>query len=220
MRVLLTSASAEDVRWAAKLGVLDGVITTPKALTSAKGSSEREVVIELCHAASAPVYVTVPAVDAQAIYREGKEIAKLSDQIVVQVPLVEDSIGAIRKLCSDGVRVAATLVFNGAQGLLAAKAGAASVITAIDHLDHAGFNGVDVVRELRSVFDAGHTECDVMAVGPNSATQLCDCVLAGADAVAVDAATLRSLLVHPLTDRGLDQLLNDLSKTRSSWVNE
>ena len=146
-------------------------------------------------------------------------MAKLSDQIVVQVPLVEDSIGSIHRLCSDGVRVAATLVFNGAQGLLAAKAGAASVITVVDHLDQAGFSGVEVVRELRSVFDAGHTECDVIAVGPTSASQLCDCVLAGADAVAVEAAALRALLVHPLTDRGLDQLLNDLSKSRSSWVN-
>jgi transaldolase len=220
MRILLTSASAEEVRWASKLGVLDGVLTTPKMLTATSAASERELVVELCHAARAPVYITVHAVDAQAIYRDGKELAKLSDQIVVQVPLVEDAIGAIRRLCSDGVRVAAMLVFNGAQGLIAAKAGAASVITSVDHLDSAGFSGVEVVRELRSVFDAGRTECDVVAVGPSSASQLADCVLAGADGVAVSVETLRSLLVHPLTDRGLDQLLNDLSKQRSSWVSE
>src|SRR4051794_10964955 len=150
MKMFLTSATVDDVRWASKLGVLDGVLTTPRGLTPTEGATERELVVELCKAASAPVYVTVHAVDAAAIYREGKEIARLSDQIVVQVPLVEDAIAAIRKLCSDGVRVAAMLVFNGAQGLLAAKAGAASVITAVDHLDHAGFSGVEVVRELRS----------------------------------------------------------------------
>ena len=218
MKVLLKTVSARDVRWAAKLGVLDGVLTTPRELAAEDGDT-RDVILELCRASNAPVYVTAHAIDAQAIYREGREMAKLSDQIVVQVPLVEDSIGSIHRLCSDGVRVAATLVFNGAQGLLAAKAGAASVITVVDHLDQAGFSGVEVVRELRSVFDAGHTECDVIAVGPTSASQLCDCVLAGADAVAVEAAALRALLVHPLTDRGLDQLLNDLSKSRSSWVN-
>lgn len=220
MKLYLASVSVEDVRWASKLGILDGVLTTPRALTTAPDGSARELIVELCRAAGVPVYVSVHGVDAQAIYRDGKELAKLSDQIVVQVPVIEDTVGSIKKLCSDGVRVAATLVFNAAQALLAAKAGAASVIVPVDQLDEAGFTGVEIVRELRSVFDAGHTECDVIAAGPSSSTQFRDCVLAGADAVAVEAATLRSLLVHPLTDRGLDQLLNDLSKTRSSWVNE
>jgi transaldolase len=217
MKIYLVTAGLDDVRWAAAMGVIDGVLTSP-ALLSAQGRPERELVIDICRAAGAPVFVTAHAVNGEAVYRDAKNISKLSDQIVVQIPLVEDAIEAIRRLCQDGVRVAAMLVFSAAQGLLAARAGAASVITPVDHLDDVGYDGVEVVRQLRSVFDAAHTECDVIAVRPSSATQLAQCVLAGADAVAVTPDVLRKLLVHPLTDRGLDQLLHDLSKQHGSWA--
>ena len=218
MKIFLASTDVDDIRWASSSGLLDGVMTTPALLAATAAGAERERLGDICRAAAVPVFVTVRAVAADAIYRDGKELAKVSDQLVVQVPLVEDSIGAIRRLCMDGVRVAAMLVFNGAQGLLAAKAGAASVITPVDQLDAVGHSGINVIRELRSVFDAARTECDIVAVRPHTATQLADCVLAGADGVAVSADVLRNLLVHPLTDRGLDQLLNDLSKQRGTWA--
>jgi len=218
MKIHLASANVEDIRWAHANGLLDGVLTSPALLAHEAPRRERELLSEICHAMPLPVFVTVHAVDGDAIYRDGRDIAKLSDQIVVQVPLVEDAVQAIRRLCADGVRVAATLVFNAAQGLLASKAGAASVVTPIDHLDRVGYSGVQVVGELRSFFDAARTECDIIAVRPASATQLAECVLAGADGVAVGVELLRNLLVHPLTDRGLDQLLNDLSKARGTWA--
>jgi transaldolase len=218
MKIFLVSSDVDDIRWAAASGLLDGVVTTPSLLSTVPPGAERELLGDICRAAAAPVFVTVRAVDGDAIYRDGKELARLSDQLVVQIPLVEDAIGPIRRLCMDGVRVAAMLVFNGAQGLLAAKAGASIVVTPVDQLDAAGHSGVNVIRELRSVFDAAHTECDILAVRPQTATQLADCVLAGADGVAVSADVLRTLLVHPLTDRGLDQLLKDLSKQRGTWA--
>jgi transaldolase len=218
MKIFLASVDVDDIRWASSSGLLDGVVTSPSLVAKSGARLERDLLADICRAAAAPVFVNVRAVDTESIYREGKEIARLSDHIVVQVPLVEDAMGAIRRLCMDGVRVAAILVFNGAQGLLAAKAGAASVITPVDQLDAVGHSGVHVIRELRSVFDAARTECDIIAVRPRTATQLSECVLAGADGVAVTADVLRNLLVHPLTDRGLDQLLNDLSKQRATWA--
>jgi transaldolase len=218
MKIYLASVDVDDIRWGATTGLLDGVVTSPALVAASATRPERELLADVCRVAGGPVFVTVHAVDAESIYRDAKELAKISDQIVVQVPLVEDAIAAVRRLCMDGVRVAAMLVFNGAQGLLAAKAGATSVITPVDQLDTVGHSGVQVIRELRSVFDATRSECDIIAVRPRTATQLADCVLAGADGVAVTADVLRNLLVHPLTDRGLDQLLNDLSKQRATRV--
>lgn len=218
MKIILASADLDDIRWAADAGLLDAVLTTPAMLGDADGPSERELLADICRAAGTPVYVSVHAIDPADIYRDGRELARLSDAIVVQVPLVEDAIVAIRRLCGDGVHVAATLVFTAAQAILAAKAGAQSVVTPIDHLDAVGQSGVQVVRDLRAVFDASATECDVIAVRPATASQFTDCALAGADGVAVRADVLRNLLLHPLTDRGLDQFLRDLSQQHRQWT--
>ena len=217
MKILLATADLAEIRWAASNGLLDGVMTSPAQLRS-EDHDERELLSDMCRVANAPVYVTVHAVDGEDVYRDGKEMARLSDQIVVQIPLVEDALGAVRKLAADGIRVASLLVFNGAQGLLAAKAGAASVVTPIDQLDQGGQSGTDVLRELRAVFDASATECEIVALRPASAAQFTECALAGADAIAVTPTVLRLLLVHPLTDRGLDRLLSELVKQHAAWT--
>jgi transaldolase len=217
MKILLASADLDDIVWTASNGLLDGVMTTPTLLRDRDGD-ERELLSAICRTVDVPVYVTVHAIDGDDAYRDGKELARLSDQIIIQIPLVEDALGAVRRLTSEGVRVASLLVFNAAQALLAAKAGASSVVTPIDHLDQVGHSGIDIVRELRAAFDASGTECDIIAVRPTTAMQFAECTLAGADAVAVSASALRHLLVHPLTDRGIDQFLNDLARHHTSWT--
>jgi len=217
MKILLASADLDDIAWAASNGFLDGVMTTPPLFREHDGD-EREQLVDICRVVDAPVYVTVHAVDADDAYRDGKELSRLSDQIVVQIPLIEDALSAVRRLANDGVRVASLLVFNAAQGLLAAKAGACCVVTPIDHLDQVGHSGIEVVRELRAAFDASGTECDIIALRPTTAMQFAACALAGADAVAVGASELRHLLVHPLTDRGIDQFLSELARHHSAWT--
>ncbi len=220
MKLLLATADLAEIRWALDNGLLDGVVTTPALLREAGVVRDRDRLTAICHLRPMPVYVAVPAVAGEDIYREAREIARLSDQIVVQVPLVEEAFPAIARLHADGVRIAAMLVFNAAQGLLAAKAGASAVVAPLDQLDAVGHSGGDVVRELRRVFDASHTECDILAVRPTTAQQFSESALAGADAVAVSPDVLRSLLVHPMTDRGLDQFLNDVSKHPGGWTDQ
>ena len=213
MKIYLASATLDDIRWAVSHGLVDGVVTTP-ALLGAESATpqDRDLLVEICRATALPVAAMVASVHGPDIYKDGRELAKISDQIVVQVPLIEDAVTAMRRLSSEGVRVTATLVFNAAQAILAAKAGAAAVSTSIDQLDALGQDSTAVVRQLRAVFDAGRVECEVVASLPQSSAQVANCAMAGADSVAVSAATLRSLLLHPLTDRGLDQFLNDLSR--------
>ena len=216
MKLFLASADIDEIAWAARSGLLDGVVTSP-SLVADSGAAERELLREVARLVPGPVFATVHALDTAAIYRDGKELARLSDHIVVQVPFVEESVAAIRRLCADGVRVAATLVFSAAQALLAAKAGSSSVITLVDDLDDTGRDGTEVVRELRAVFDASATECDVVAFRPATAAQFTQCALSGADAVAMAPDVLRSLLVHPLTDRGMDRFMNELSRQHGTW---
>lgn len=218
MRLLLATADPDEIRWAAASGLLDGVLTTPALLRAGGADADRERIEEICALTAAPVYVAVHGVSGDDIYRDARAMARLSDQVIVQVPLVEDAFGAMHRLHADGVRLAAMLVFNAAQALLAAKAGASSVITPLDQLDAVGHSGGDVVRELRRVFDASRTECDILAVRPTTAQQFSDAALAGADGIAVSPDVLRALLVHPLTDRGLDEFLNDVSKLRGGWT--
>ena len=212
MKVFLATAKLEDVRWGAEHGLIDGVLTTPALLSAEVAGDGRDLLAEICQAVNLPVVATVGAVSAADIHREGRDLARVSDSIIVQVPFVEDAIVAIRRLSSEGVRVSATLVFNAAQALLAAKAGAASVNAHLDQLDAQGQEGVEVVREIRAVFDAVSAECDVFAALPRTAAQFAGCALAGADGIALSMPVLRALMLHPLTDRGLDQLLQDLSR--------
>jgi transaldolase len=214
MKILLASASLADVRWAADHGLADGVVTTPASLAAERAGdaqAHRELLGELARAASAPVYASVASVDPADIYRDGRELARVGDNVVVQVPLVDDAVVAVRRLASEGVRVAATLVFSAAQALLAAKAGATSVVVPLDQLGALGHEVAPTVREVRQLFDRSGVECDLIAAHPTSASAFTGAGIAGADAAIVDMGALRSLLVHPLTDRGVDAFLRELT---------
>jgi transaldolase len=217
MKIYLATASIDDVAWGAAHGMVDGVLTTPGLLADDADAEMRAHLADLCRLVHGPIFAAVHAVDATGAYRDGKELAKISDQIVVQLPLLEETLGAMRRLQADGVRVSASQVFNTAQALLAARAGASSVVSAIERLDAAGRDGVSVLAELRTAFDASDAECDVIALHPASPAQFGACALAGADAVALSADRCRDLLVHPLTDRGIDEFLGDVARLRRAW---
>ncbi len=217
MKIFLATARVDDVAWGAAHGMLDGVLTSPALLADEALGDARAHLLELCRLVHGPIFAAVQTIDAAGAYRDAKELAKLSDQIVVQVPLVEETLGAMRRLHADGIRVAATHLFNAAQALLAVRAGASSVVIALDRLDGAGHDALAVVRDIRAAFDSSDAECDVVAVHPSSPTQFGACACAGADAVAVREELCRGLLVHPLTDRGVEQFLGDAARVRRLW---
>ena len=217
MKILLATAASGDVAWGAAHGMLDGVLTSPELLVQEAARDTRAHLLELCRLVHGPIFAAVQELDTTRAYRDGKELAKLSDQIIVQLPLVEETLGAMRRLHADGIRVACTHVFNTAQALVAVRAGASTVVTALDQLDAAGHDGVGVVRDIRAAFDGSTAECDVIAVNPASPTQFGACAMAGADGVALSADLCRSLLLHPLTDRGVEQFIGDVARLRRSW---
>ena len=212
MKIYLASAALGDASWAAESGLADGALTTPTQLHEEAPADPRGLLQDLCRTVGGPVVASVESVHTDEMYRDGRELARLSDQIMVEVPLVEDGVAAMRRLSADGVRVAASLVYSPAQALLAAKAGATAVSCALQQLDAEGHYGLQVVEEIRSVFDSAGVECDVLASSATSASEFTRCVQAGADGVAVTPETLRALLINPLTDRGVDRLLTTLSR--------
>ena len=217
MKIYLATASTDDVAWGAAHGLLDGVLTSPGLLLDDADSEARTHLAELSRLVHGPIFASVHAVDANGAYRDGRELAKISDQIVVQLPLVEETLGVMRRLQTDGIRVSATQVYNSAQGLIAARAGASSVVTAVDRLDAAGHDGVAMIAEMRAAFDASYAECDVIALNATTPARFGACAIAGADAVALSADLCRALLVHPLTDRGIDEFLGDVVRLRRAW---
>ena len=213
MKIYLESVNLEEIRKAAAAGLADGVAFSHAALTTDEpdaGASER--LEEIAREFAFPICVPVGGITSADIYREARELAKVSDHIIVQVPLVEEALNPITRLTAEGVMVCATFVFSAAQALIASKAGASMVRVSLDELEAFGQAGGHTLAGMKDVLDAGGQECDVMASSPRTATQFSDCATAGADIVCVSPDTLRSLIVHPLTDRGVDRFLNDLSR--------
>jgi transaldolase len=217
MNIYLESANLDEIRNAASAGLADGVAFShivggedgPEANT-------RERLEEISREFAFPICVPVGAVTSGDIYSEARELAKVSDHVVVQIPLVEDSLVPIARLTAEGVVVCATFVFSPAQAIIAAKAGAAAVRITLDDLDSYGQAGTRTLADIKNVLEAGEEECDVMAASPRSSVEFAECALAGADIISLTPEALRSLIVHPLSDRGVDRFLSELARRPKS----
>jgi len=217
MNIYLESVNLDEIRNAASAGLADGVAFSHVAFSADDpDASARERLEEIAREFAFPVCVPVGAVTSSDIYTEARELAKVSDHIVVQIPLVEDSLIPIARLTAEGVIVCATFVYNAAQATIAAKAGATSVRVALDDLETYGQSAPLALSEIKNVLDAGERECDVIAASPRSAVQFSECALAGADIISLTPETLRALIVHPLSDKGIDKFLSDLAKRPKS----
>ncbi len=172
----------------------------------------REVLAEIAEHTALPIFASVGSVDAAEIVRGTKTLRGIAEHLIVAVPFVEDAIPAIPQLSAAGVRCAATLVHSVAQGILAAKVGASMVVVPVDALEASGELAEATIADLRAALDRSGVECDIVAAGPPNAARFAELAVAGADAAVVTAAALRSFLQHPLTDRGIDRFLGDVSR--------
>jgi transaldolase len=217
MNIYLESVNLEEIRSAAAAGLADGVVFSQTlAAADAVDGNTADRLEEISREFAFPICVPVGAITSSDIYAEARELAKVSDHVVVQIPLVEDSLVPIARLTAEGVIVCATFVFSAAQAIIAAKAGAAAVRVTLDELENYGQTGTRVLAEIKNVLDAGDEECDVMATSPRTAVQFAECTMAGADIVCLTPDSLRQLIVHPLSDRGIDKFLSQLAKRPKS----
>lgn len=213
MKLFLDTADLSEIRWASQAGLIDGVTTNPTLLSKVAGDLDpKDVLQEICSLVEGPVSAEVVAVDSDGMYAEGKELGSLADNVVVKIPMIEDGMIAVRRLVADGISVNVTLCFSSVQCLMAAKAGATYVSPFLGRLDDVGHDGMEVVRETRQIFDNYSIETQLLAASIRHPLHVTQAALIGADIATVPPKVLRSLLLHPLTDRGLDKFLNDWSK--------
>ncbi len=216
MKFFLDTADLSDIRWAAQRALIDGITTNPTLLSKVAGDLEpSDILKEICSLVDGPVSAEVVAVDAEGMYREGRALAKLAENIVVKIPMIEDGMTAVQRLVADGIKVNVTLAFSSVQCLIAAKAGATFISPFLGRLDDIGHDSMDVIRETRQIYDNYGFETLILAASIRHPRHVAEAALLGADVATMPSAVLRKLLLHPLTDRGLDQFLNDWSKLKS-----
>lgn len=210
MKFFLDTASLKDISWAAQAGLIDGVTTNPSLLAKQAGDLDpRDVLKEICSLVDGPVSAEVVAVDTDAMVREGQSLARIADNIVVKIPMLEAGMVAVRRLAAEGIRTNVTLCFSSVQCLIAAKAGATYVSPFIGRLDDVGQDGMDVIREARQIFDNYTIATQILAASMRHPRHVVDAAMIGADVATLPPDVLRKLLQHPLTDRGLEQFLSD-----------
>jgi len=213
MKLFLDTAHLADIRWAAQVGLIDGVTTNPTLMAKHAGDVDpNDILKEICSLVDGHVSAEVVAVDADGMYDEGRQLAKVADNIVVKVPLIEDGLIATRRLAADGIKVNVTLAFSSVQCLLAAKAGATYVSPFLGRLDDIGHDAIEIIRETRAIYDNFHIETEILAASIRHPRHVAEVAMVGADVATIPTDVLKKMLLHPLTDRGLDQFLNDWSK--------
>jgi len=210
MKFFLDTANLGDIRWATQAGLIDGITTNPSLIAKVAGDVEpRDIMKEICSMVDGPVSAEVVATEADAMYTEGVELSKLAENIVVKIPMLGDGLIATQRLSSEGINVNVTLCFSSMQCLLAAKAGATFVSPFIGRLDDVSHEGMDVIREARVIFDNYGFETEILAASIRHPRHVAEAAMIGADVATMPTDVLKKLMRHPLTDRGLEQFLND-----------
>ncbi len=216
MNIFVESVSLDEIRRSVAAGLADGVVVSDASYAGSTSAEGRELIEAVAQEFAIPICVEVRAISSEEMYREARELARISDHLVIQLPLVEDAVEPMHRLSLEGVDICANFVFNGAQAVLAAKAGASMVRVSLHDLDAQGQTSSDAVTEIRSLLQSSECECDVMVASPSTSTQFTECISAGAQIVCVRPDVLQSLLLHPLTDRGVDRFLSGLSRRHTT----
>ncbi len=208
MLLYIDTASIDEIKQAHDLGVLDGVTTNP-SLIAKEGVDYTKRLEEICEVVSGPVSAEVIATEAAAMIAEGKDRAKIASNIVVKLPITTDGLKACKALEDEGIRTNMTLCFQPMQAMLVAKAGAMLVSPFIGRLDDISVDGMDLIAQIRAIYDNYGYETKVLAASIRHPKHMVDCALAGADVATVPFKVIQQLLKHPLTDSGLEKFLAD-----------
>jgi transaldolase len=209
MHIFLDTANIEEIREAAKLGVISGVTTNPTLMAKERGVEYKQRVVEICEVVKGPVSAECIAHDVPGIIAEAREVAGWHPDVVVKIPIDAAGLEATAKLAREGVKVNMTLVFSANQSLLAALAGAAYVSPFVGRLDDAGHDGMEVVRDTVEIFDRYNLPSQVIAASLRHPRHVVAAAKAGAHIATLPYKVLMGMLKHPLTDVGIERFLAD-----------
>ncbi len=215
MKIFLDTADIEEIRIAARWGVLDGVTTNPSLYAKVGGSYE-DILRQICELTPGPVSAEVVAEHVDGMLSEGRAFAKLAPNIVVKVPMSEEGLEAISRFAEEGIKTNCTLIFTANQGLLAAKAGASLLSPFVGRLDDINQEGMDVIRELVPIIEMYELDSEVLAASIRHPRHVTESALAGAHVVTLPFKVLQQMVHHPLTDKGIKTFREDWDKARQA----
>ena len=218
MKFFVDTADVAEIKELAATGLLDGVTTNPSLVAKA-GRDFKDIIREICAITPGPVSAEVAALDYDGMMAEGRALAKIAKNVTVKVPMTLEGLKACKALTSDGTMVNVTLCFSATQALLAAKAGATFVSPFIGRLDDIGIDGMDLIREIRVIYD-NYPELgtEILAASIRTVNHVKDAAMIGADVATVPPAILKALIKHPLTDKGIEIFTADWKKTGQKIV--
>ena len=218
MKFFIDTANLNEIREAYDLGVLDGVTTNPSLMAKEGIRGHQDVINHykaICDIVDNNVSAEVIATNFDEIMREGYELAKIDDKIVVKVPMIRDGVKAIKAFSSEGIRTNCTLVFSAGQAILAAKAGASYVSPFIGRLDDVSQDGVALIGQIVQIYQNYGYTTEVLAASVRHAMHLIQCAELGADVATCPLSVITGLLNHPLTTSGLEKFLADHKKVNA-----
>lgn len=211
MKFFLDTADIEEIRQGVAMGLVDGVTTNP-TLVARTGKTFEEVAAEITAIVDGPISLEVISDDFEGMMTEARELAKIAPNVVVKVPMTAEGMKAVKALKQEGIKTNVTLVFSPAQALVAAKAGAAYVSPFVGRLDDIGSAGMDVIEQIKTIFDNYGFDTEVLVASVRSPMHVVDAALIGADVATVPFKVLKQLFTHPLTDIGIGLFKTDYAK--------
>lgn len=208
MNIYLDTANVKEIKEAVSQGAVDGITTNP-SLAAKEGRDFKELVLEICNLVDGPISAEVISVEADAIVKEGRELAKLHKNIVVKCPLIPEGLKATKRLTAEGIRVNVTLCFSPTQAILAAKAGAWCVSPFIGRLDDISSDGMALIRQIITIYDNYDFKTQVLVASVRHPQHVVEAALAGGHICTMPYNVYQQLIKHPLTDIGLKKFLAD-----------
>jgi transaldolase len=215
MKFFVDTAEIADIKDLAATGLLDGVTTNP-SLIAKSGRNFMEVTREICDIVDGPVSAEVVALDHETMMKEAEILRRIADNVCIKVPLTLDGLKTCKALTTDGTMVNVTLCFSANQALLAAKAGATFISPFVGRHDDNGFDGMDLIRDIRLIYDNYAFETEILVASVRHPVHVLESARIGADVATMPAAVIRNLFKHVLTDKGIEGFLADWAKTGQS----
>lgn len=212
MLFFVDTANIDEIREANELGILAGVTTNPSLVAKEANVSFRDRLREITDVVKGSVSAEVISLKAEEMIEEGKELAKIAPNITVKIPMTSDGLKAVRALTDLGIKTNVTLIFNANQALLAARAGATYVSPFLGRLDDIGHNGLDLISEVKQIFDIHGLDTQIIAASIRHPQHVTEAALRGAHIGTMPLKVIHALTKHPLTDKGIEQFLADWNK--------
>ncbi|MEX0721229.1 MAG: fructose-6-phosphate aldolase [Balneolaceae bacterium] len=216
MKFFIDTANLDEIKEANDMGVLDGVTTNPSLCFKMGVQDFEGHIAKICNMVEGDVSAEVVSTSYDDIMEEGRKIAKIADNVVVKVPLIEEGIKAIKSFSEEGIKTNCTLCFSATQALIAAKAGATYISPFLGRLDDISTNSMQLIRDIIQIYDNYGYQTEVLAASIRHPMHALECAKAGADVATMPLSVIQGLLKHPLTDSGLERFLADWDKLQES----